>query len=325
MLPKSRVFAVLLVGLGALLAAVGVTLPLFFHDDARLPLELSVPTVEMVDDKATSLVIGSPDNRLVTGKVVRRRSIRMQDPVDRNWATIRVGVSTMRVSHQEDLKKLIDASVWSYRINRVSGVALSPASVSTIPGMPPLNVDVEGHWLSMGTMPAPEDQLLFDETLRQSRVAKFSGEEQREGRKLYIWEQTIEPTNLATLFASPLNRVTITDEQGHNQPLFLFHSGQRTIWVDATTGIIVDAKETVDDYYGTADGEKKSQVLLFDGQMPSAQAETLLHQVKSVPNGRALSIVSWFLILVGLFFVFVGSVGVTRHLRTVVPRVRSRG
>ena len=53
MLPKSRVFCVMLLGLSAALLVVGVLLPRYVHADSRLPLSLGQTTMVLRDNNGT--------------------------------------------------------------------------------------------------------------------------------------------------------------------------------------------------------------------------------------------------------------------------------
>ena len=54
MLPKSRIFSVLLLGLGVALIAAGVVAPAFLDFSPRLPLNLKNSTWTLRDDSADS-------------------------------------------------------------------------------------------------------------------------------------------------------------------------------------------------------------------------------------------------------------------------------
>lgn len=135
MLPKSRIFSALTVGLGVMLLVWGFLAPQFLHFDGRMPLDLRNTTVTLQDEQAQTLV--RQQGKVVTVPVTRQYHAEFMDPVDANSVTTRLGVTTMRDSNQDELDRLIDATVWSYRLDRYTGQALTLRRSRISPPAPP--------------------------------------------------------------------------------------------------------------------------------------------------------------------------------------------
>ncbi|AKK02252.1 DUF3068 domain-containing protein [Corynebacterium epidermidicanis] len=306
MLPKSRILSALLLGLGAMLLAWGLLAPHFLHFDGRMPLDLEHTTYSLRDEKAKTRLNQDPDGRVLDAPVTRQLHAEFKDPVDVNSVTVRMGVTTMRESRQADLDRLITASVWSYRLDRFTGLPLTPATVADQPASPTRSVPVDALWVKF---PANAEQItyqVFDDTLRKPVPANFAEELSIDGRTVYRYHQDIEPTNVALGYAGPFNTTTFKDgEKG-----FLFHSGTRDIFVDQHTGMVVDIHEKFDDFYGTAKGEKKEQVLLFDAQLSDTDRAALVQQAASINDGSTIALLNKVAVGVGLVVSIVALLGV---------------
>lgn len=304
MLPKSRVISALIIGLGAMLLAWGLLAPFFLQYDGRMPLDLRNTTFTLSDPKAQTLV--RQQDKVVTAPVTRQYHADFKDPVDKNSVTARIGVTTMRESNQTDLDRLIDASVWSYRLDRFTGQPLTPATMSDQPAGVSKQVPIDSLWVKFPVNAAHNTYQVFDVTLRKSVPAQFQEELEIEGRTVNRYRQDIEPTNVALGYAGPFNTASLADgETG-----YLFHSGTRDYFVDQKTGLVVDIHEKIDDYYGTKTGEKRQQVLLFDGKMSENQRSDMLTQAASVNDGSSLKLWNKVSLVIGSLLVLIGIAGV---------------
>lgn len=304
MLPKSRIISALTVGLGVMLLAWGLLAPYFLHFDGRMPLDLRNTTFTLTDDQAKTRI--PQQDKVVTVPVTRQYHAEFMDPVDTNSVTARIGVTTMRESNQQDLDRLIDATVWSYRLDRYTGNPLTPATMADQPASPAKQVPVDALWVKFPVNASQSTYQVFDVTLRKAVPAEFQEELQIQGRKVYRYHQKIEPTNVAMSYAGPFNTKTL--EGG--EPGYLFHSGTRDYFVDQKSGLVVDIHEKIDDFYGTKTGVKKEQALLFDATMSEESRNEMLSQAENISDGKAFTIATWVALGLGAVVLLLGLAGI---------------
>lgn len=303
MLPKPRIFSALTIGLGVMLLAWGLLAPFFLHFDGRMPLDLGNTTYTLTDDKAEARI--PQQDKVVTVPVTRQYHAQFMDPVDTNSVTARIGVTTMRVSNQDELDRLIDATVWSYRLDRFTGQPLTEATMAYQPASSTKQVPIDSLWVKFPVNTAQTTYQVFDVTLRKPIPANFEEELTMGDRTVYRFRQQIEPTNVAMSYAGPFNTKKLGEETG-----YLFHSGTRDYFVDQKSGLVVDIYEQIDDFYGTKTGEKKEQALLFDAQLSDESREEMLAQAADINDGTLVKIVNWVAIALGLLLTIVGAAGV---------------
>lgn len=310
MLPKSRILSSLLLGLGVALLVAGLVAPRFFHADGRLPLDLEATTWTLQDPEAQSRLNTDPDGRVLDVPVTRQLHLEVQNPADEDEATVRIGETLMRESRQEDLDRLITASVWNYRMDRLTGEATTPATLTDQLASPTAEVDIDGYWLKFPTHAEQTTYDVFDSLLREARPAVFEEELDMGGRIVYRYRQEIEPTNVAQLYAGLGNTTIFAEEDGSTTQGYLFHSATRDIFVDQVSGMVVEIRESVDDYYGTADGERREQVLAFEGEMPEEQVNALLEQAATISDVTVSQTVRWVIVGIGAVLSLIGLAGV---------------
>lgn len=305
MLPKSRIISALLVGLGLALMVGGLIAPSVLTTDGRLPLDLRDSTWTVTDENATSAPKYDEQARPRQAPVSYQLHLQIQDPADEDTATVRVGSSWLYPVNEH----LISAQTWSYVMDRVSGLASSPASLTHTIGMPPSEVPLEGNWLKL---PADVEQGtydVFDETLRRAYPAVFVDQTEIDGREVYHFRQEIAPTNVATSYADMFNtRVTPTGDGGTEQS-YLHHAATRDLWVDQITGLVVDMDLRVDDYYATTAGHRTGEVLAFDGSMSDEQTAQLIDAVSGVRSESTSRLWQWGAIVLGALIALVGAAG----------------
>ncbi|MEZ2121713.1 MULTISPECIES: DUF3068 domain-containing protein [unclassified Corynebacterium] len=312
MLAKSRIFSVLLLGFGSALLTWGLVSPHFFHDDGRLPLSLEDTTLTVRDDTAETTVNPGP-GEIVPGPVIRQHHVELVDPADAETVTVRIGSTMMREADVDDIERLVEASVWSFVMDRRTGEAVGPATMTSQLGLPPSEVPVTGLWAKFPVNPGKTTYEVFDGSLRGSAPAVYIDSVVLGDRMVNIYRQTIEPTNLATRYADFFNTTTFDTEDGGTEPGYLFYSAERDWYVDTETGLIVDIREKLDSYYGTRDGEVRKPVLRFDGAGTQESVDGLLAEAARIPDGsgqrtftRILLVLGGFLMLVGLLGAFFG-------------------
>lgn len=298
-------FSFLLLSVGVALLVAGLVAPRFLGEDSRLPLDLEATTWTLVDGEAQTRLMTDADGRVLEVPVSRQLHMEIQNPADEETATLRVGETLMRDSRQAELDRLIAAEVWTFGVDRATGEFTTPATLTDQLASPVSEVPVDGVWLKF---PAGAEQTayeVFDPTLRQTRPAEFAEELEMDGRTVHRYRQEIRPVNVAELYAGPFNTTTFPDgERG-----YLFHSVTRDILVDRVSGLVVEIREDVDDYYGTADGEKREQVLLFEGRMPQGQIDAHLAEAGEVRDPAFTDTLRWVAVGVGAVLTLLGLAG----------------
>ena len=305
MLPKSRVFSFLLLSVGIALLVAGLAAPRFLHEDSRLPLDLENTTWTLIDGDAQTRLMTDPGGRVLEVPVSRQLHMEIQNPADENTATLRVGETLMRDSMQGELDRLISAEVWTFGVDRSTGEFTTPATLTDQLASPVSEVPVDGVWL---TFPSGAEQTaydVFDPELRETRPAEFVEELDMDGRTVHRYRQEIEPTNVAELYAGPFNTTTFADDERG----YLFHSVTRDFLVDRVSGLVVEIREDVDAYYGTADGQKREQVLLFEGRMPQGQIDAHLAEAGEIRDPAFVDAVRRVAIGVGAVLALLGLAG----------------
>ncbi|AKK07840.1 putative DUF3068 family protein [Corynebacterium testudinoris] len=319
MLAKSRLVSVLLFGLGVALVVAGLIAPRFIHLDARMSLDSGSSTWTLTDESAQSRLVGDPEGRVVDAPVSRQLHMDIQNPSDNEKASLRVGETLMRDSQQGDLDRLISAEVWTLSVDRLTGAVEGPAVLSDQLASPVSEVTIDGYWLKFPSQAKETTYEVFDPTLRATRPAAFVEELEMDGRTVYRYRQDIEREMVAQSFASPLNTTTF-DGEGEDPRGYLFHSVTRDFFVDMVSGLVVEIREDVDDYYGTVDGEKREQVLLFDGRMSQAQIDSHLAEASKVPDRGFAAAIRWGVVGVGALLALAGLLGSFRSPARVERR-----
>ncbi|MBI8990015.1 DUF3068 domain-containing protein [Corynebacterium meridianum] len=308
MLAKSRIFSVLILGLGAALVTWGLVSPYFFHDDGRLPLTLQDTTLTVRDENARTTLNPGP-GEIVQAAVIRQHHVELLDPADAETVTVRIGSTMMREANEDDIERLVDASVWSFVMDRTTGEAVGPATMTSQLGIPPTQVPMTGLWAKFPSDPAKTTYEVFDATLRGGAPAVYKDTVERGGRQLNVYRQTIEPTNLATRYADMFNTTTFETADGGTEPGYLFYSADRDWYVDTETGLVVDIHENLETYYGTRDGERREQVLVFQGAGTDESVDRLIAQAERIPDGSGQRTITTVLLVLGTLLLLVGLIG----------------
>lgn len=309
MLPKSRIFSALLLGLGVALIVAGLLAPRFFHVDGRLPMDLEETTFTVTDDQAQTRLMSDPDGRVLDSPVSRQMHLEIQNPSDADAATVRVGTNTARINQQSDLDRLISAEVWNYRIDRTTGEALTPATVTDQLASPTAEIPVDGLWVKFPSGTEQTTYEVFSQTLREARPAVFAEELEIDGATVYRFRQEIEPTNVRQLYPGIFNETTFETEDGGQERGFLFHSVERDFFVEPNSGMIVDIHENINDFYGTEPGDERETVLRFDGQMAPEQVTERLSQAADVPHQSTAQAIRWVIVGIGGILILFGIAG----------------
>ena len=311
MLPKSRIFSVLLLGLGVALIAAGLAASSFLSFSPRLPLDIKDGTWTMQDDSATAQALSAEGVTQYEGPMTYQLNMDIQDPADKDTATLRVGESAIRggTGNVEDLSF---ARVWNYPVDRLSGESTGPAALSHTMGSPTAEVPVEGYWLKL---PADAEQTtypVFDPVLRKAADAVFEESLDIDGRTVHRYHQEIEPTNVATLYAGNTT-TTLSNEDGSTEQGYLFHAATRDLFVDQATGLVVGMDVDVRDYWADREGNEREVQFAFNGATDEESRAELLQQAESFPRSAVGQWVRWGGIGIGAVLVLLGVLGAFRR------------
>ena len=311
MLPKSRIFSVLLLGLGVALIAAGLAAASFLSFSPRLPLDIEDTTWTMQDENATAQELSAEGVSQYEGPMTYQLNLDIQDPADKETATLRVGESAIRggTGNVEDLSF---ARVWNYPVDRLSGEATGPAALSHTMGSPTAEVPVEGYWLKL---PADAEQTtypVFDPVLRKAADAVFEESLEIDGRTVYRYHQEIEPTNVATLYAGNTT-TTLSNEDGSTEQGYLFHAATRDLFVDQATGLVVGMDVDIKDYWADREGNEREVQFAFQGATDEESRAELLQQAGRFPRSAVGQWVRWGGVGVGAVLVLFGALGAFRR------------
>lgn len=83
------------------------------------------------------------------------------------------------------------------------------------------------------------DYEYFDSTIQQATTAAYVGTEELEGVEVYVFEQVIEPTQIGELEVP--GDLVGSDDESFVAPRY--YSNTRTLYVEPTTGVIVNGEE----------------------------------------------------------------------------------
>ncbi|EEI63479.1 hypothetical protein HMPREF0293_1011 [Corynebacterium glucuronolyticum ATCC 51866] len=291
MLPRSRVISALLIGLGLALLVWGLVTPRFTLVGENVPIAHGELTYTLRDENAKSLA--PADMATKVEPVERQLHVVYTSPITNEEATVRIGLSERRTERATDLDGLLKAEVYSYRLDRMSGRAVTPATVSEQLASPVATVDVDGLWFAFPPNASAESYPLFDATLRASRPAVKQAESVVDGRELVTYVQEFEPE-------------TVGDADGAGR--VLYHGARRELIVDKATGIIVDVTAKLEDYYLT-DGQRQD-VLLFEGALAPEESENLRELAAGVADPSAWRTANWVAAGIGGVLALLGVLGV---------------
>ncbi|MBK4140659.1 DUF3068 domain-containing protein [Corynebacterium macginleyi] len=324
MLPKSRIFSVLLLGLGVALVVAGVAAPAFLDFSPRLPLELKNTTWTLKDESADSQVVNKDGMSPYSGPMTYQINASIQEPSNEDTATLRIGETRLRGDGQ-GLDDLSRAQVWTYPIDRLSGEAEGEASLSHTLASPEEKVSIDGYWLKFPANAEKTNYPVFDPTLRKAVDAVFEEETEVEGRTVYRYHQEIEPTNVAQLYAADGNTTSFPKEDGGQEPGYLMHSGSRDFYVDQATGLVVGMEMDIDDYYADREGVGREPAFVFNGSSSEGARVALLEEAKTFPRNHVAEIVRWVVLGIGIVLTFIGVIGALGVYDRKNKHVRRRG
>ncbi|MBV7294580.1 DUF3068 domain-containing protein [Corynebacterium sp. TAE3-ERU12] len=313
MLSRGRVLSVLLIGIGVAFIVAAFAIPRVIDDEPKVPLNLQDTTLQLVaEDAVTAKVAPGGEVEEVTGPVRRQFHAQFIEPADEKTVTLRVGVSMTRITDQttaeDPLDGLVNASVWTYTIDRLTGEATGPATISDQPLGVQQEVDMNGSWAKFPANVEQRNYPVFDYTLRQPVEAEFVGTEDREGVEVLHFTQTIAPTDISKRYQS-----VITQGEIDGTPVHLEYSGTRDWWVERTSGLVVDLAEDLDARWEDEDGQRVATAMKFDGRMPQTASTAALEQAADVADTPNTSVWAIVIGVIGAILALVGLFGVLRR------------
>lgn len=313
MLPRSRIIAVLIIGLGAAMIAAGAFLPRLVSDDPKIPLDLPDTTYTLRAEDGVSSALNPEGGREdAFGPVRRQFHGELIEPADEQRVSVRMGTSTTRelppeVMGTDPILELVDAAVWTFTVDRLSGEFLGPAMLTDQMAGVPVEVPVDGHWVKFPADAGPVSYPIFDDFLRGTVPAEYVGTEDLGGNEVLRYRQTIAPTNLATRYRSNLTQINVDDKTG-----FLTYQGTRDWLVEPESGMVVDIDEDLDLRWETREGERLRTFLRFVGGVDEQASARLLQQALDVADTAPVRPWSIALLVIGAILAFGGIVGALR-------------
>lgn len=313
MLPRSRIIAVLIIGLGAAMIAAGAFLPRLVSDDPKIPLDLPDTTYTLRAEDGVSSALNPEGGREdAFGPVRRQFHGELIEPADEQRVSVRMGTSTTRelppeVMGTDPILELVDAAVWTFTVDRLSGEFLGPAMLTDQMAGVPVEVPVDGHWVKFPADAGPVSYPIFDDFLRGTVPAEYVGTEDLGGNEVLRYRQTIAPTNLATRYRSNLTQINVDDKTG-----YLTYQGTRDWLVEPESGMVVDIDEDLDLRWETREGERLRTFLRFVGGVDEQASARLLQQALDVADTAPVRPWSIALLVIGAILAFGGIVGALR-------------
>lgn len=301
MLPKSRIFSALLVGLGVALIVAGLVAPRFLVGDGRMPLDMENTTYTLYDENGT--VEGE------TTGVTRQLHMDIQNPANEDMVSLRVGETLFEGNDGTEFDALLSAQTWNWEMDRLTGEALSPVTLSTVMVVPPETVEMDGPWLKLPTDFDEETAEIFDPFLREAAPATYTGANEA-GGEVNNYNQVVEPTNLATKYPAINNTKTVNDDEGNAEQLFLTYEADRILSYEANTGVLVGMHEDVDLYYADREGNRVEDYVSYAAATANDAAR--VDELSSIPSQATTRTITIVVIVLGAVLALVGLIGALR-------------
>jgi hypothetical protein len=144
-----------------------------------------------------------------------------------------------------------------------------------------------------------QDYNYFDTTIRAATPAVFQGTDEIDGLEVYVFEQVIEPTQIGTLEVPG-------DLVGSKDDSFVaprFYSNTRTLYVEPTTGVIINGTEQQLQTLRGPDGT--DQLTIIEAQLGFTD-DNIANAVVNAENGKsALGLVTTTVPLIAVVLGFV--------------------
>ncbi len=307
-LGAAGIVACILIGLGVFLVVVAIMLPTYTKGKAmKTPLDLHVETVatgkgSVLD--AASLVAGTPQ---VAHDVDLEfiRNVTVQDPSNADVITVQAGQRLLRLDKPAPKgdapaakdPRLVNALVDKVTLDRITSMPVndpdSPDGVWTDAGAQMEAVPRDGLQYKFPFNVERKSYPYFDLTSRTTNPIDFVGEEKIQGLTVYHFSQKIAPVDLSKTVGGTTDSLTIPakalgvtgdgDIQVHR-----FYTNQRDLWVDPVTGVIVNGREEINQYFAqNADDDARITALSISPQTGLAfNQDTIDYQLGQARDGQ---------------------------------------
>ncbi len=271
----------------------GLVAPRFLVGDGRMPLDMENTTYTLYDENGT--VEGE------TTGVTRQLHMDIQNPANEDMVSLRVGETLFEGNDGTEFDALLSAQTWNWEMDRLTGEALSPVTLSTVMVVPPETVEMDGPWLKLPTDFDEETAEIFDPFLREAAPATYTGANEA-GGEVNNYNQVVEPTNLATKYPAINNTKTVNDDEGNAEQLFLSY--------EANTGVLVGMHEDVDLYYADREGNRVEDYVSYAAATANDAAR--VDELSSIPSQATSRTITIVVIVLGAVLALVGLIGALR-------------
>ncbi len=279
----------------------GLVAPRFLVGDGRMPLDMENTTYTLYDENGT--VEGE------TTGVTRQLHMDIQNPANEDMVSLRVGETLFEGNDGTEFDALLSAQTWNWEMDRLTGEALSPVTLSTVMVVPPETVEMDGPWLKLPTDFDEETAEIFDPFLREAAPATYTGANEA-GGEVNNYNQVVEPTNLATKYPAINNTKTVNDDEGNAEQLFLTYEADRILSYEANTGVLVGMHEDVDLYYADREGNRVEDYVSYAAATANDAAR--VDELSSIPSQATSRTITIVVIVLGAVLALVGLIGALR-------------
>lgn len=325
--PRSQILTNLLIGCGAFLLAVAVLVPTYVAPRVKkIPLDLAVTTVSSADATVLdSAALAAGDKKVETGvPVVAQRFVTVEEPSDASSATMQAGLTIRRTDRPVQVG-LLSASIDRVTIDRSTGMPVEGArgSIQTNTAAPAVEVNHTGLQYKFPFDVQKQAYPYFDLNLRESFPIEYVDETEVADLRVYHFQQTVGPADTIDAPGAPGTSLTLPastwgmDVQGE-VTMHRIYSSVRDLWVEPTTGMVVNGREHVRQAWGLDAADPNPTVFL---EMDTGfDTDTIAEQVAMA--GKYQRLIVWgtqygpaVLAVLGALIVLSGAVRAARDAR----------
>ncbi|NLG56070.1 MAG: DUF3068 domain-containing protein [Rhodococcus sp.] len=312
----SRILACILVGLGALLLAFTVLVPTYAVKRLEVtPLDLESTTIAA----GTGSVLNSA--ALLQGEaqvdtnvdLVAQRFVTVEDPANKDVLTFQAGQTVRRTDKDGD-GGILTATVDRVTVNRHTSMPTNDpvGTIQTLPGTPGVEVPREGLQYKFPFNTEKKSYPYFDLNARETFDINFVEETEVNGLKVYRFSQEIGPVDLSRAVPeSPTNKLALPADTwgvpGGDIEITMtrYYTNVRDIWVEPTTGVIVNGQEQMHQYYGRSASQEEIDVLKVTFPWDEETIETQSERAREALDklnlfGRVMPIITGILGVIAL-------------------------
>ncbi|AEF42555.1 DUF3068 domain-containing protein [Hoyosella subflava] len=290
---SQRLIASVLVGLGVFLLVSAVLLPLYTIPKLKkLPLDyeavqVSEGTGEFLD--AAALLSGDGEDAVDADIPLRQQLyVTVEDPADSDVATLQGGLTLLRADTTPG-RGLLSASIDRVTVDRSTALPTNdPAgSLQTDRERPAEALPRDGLQYKFPYGAGKRSYPFFDVMSRSTTEIDFVDETSIDGVTVYHYQQELEPVDLFRATRDQTNRVGLTrdvwgvSEEGDadgGEILFMnrFSTTTRDLWVEPASGVIVDSREQVTQFFGTGPDDVAVPVISYDTRYTDSTVSSML-------------------------------------------------